>query len=89
MDTVDYMLTTTDNPYNPFTEFDEWNAWDEAQGYYTTAYLARITRSSDEISEANQDVAIENAIDEIVKENILGIYRKVSAKDYTTTGTIE
>lgn len=82
MDRTEYMLTTSDNPYNPFTQFDEWNAWDESQGYFTTAFLARIVRSSDELSEANQHAAIEDAIDEIVTENILGVYRKVSIEDY-------
>lgn len=82
MDTVEYMITTTDNPYNPFTQFDDWDRWDRAAGYYTSAFLARIVRSSNELSEADQRVAIENAIDEIVSENIIGVYRKVSANDY-------
>lgn len=82
MDTVEHMLTTTDNPYNPFTQFDDWDAWDRAAEYYTTAYLARIVKTSSELSEADQQIAIENAIDEIVTENITGNYRKVSASDY-------
>jgi len=73
----DAMLTTIDNPFNPFTQFDDWKAWDEAQGYYTCAYLARIVRSSNELSELDEALAIENAIDEIVKFNVLGIYKKV------------
>jgi hypothetical protein len=73
------MLTTVDNPYNPFTNFDEWNAWDESSGYHTTAFLARVVRSSEELSEADQHVAIEAAIEEIVSENVSGMYRKVSA----------
>lgn len=72
------MLTTLDNPYDPFTQFDEWYAYDERAGYHTMAFLARIVRTSDELSEADQSVAIENAINEIVKENVLGIYRKVT-----------
>jgi len=71
------MLTTTDNPYDPFTHFDEWTQWDEAAGYHTNAYLARITRTSDELSDADYNLAIEYAIDEIVRENITGRYRKV------------
>lgn len=72
-----HMLTTIDNPYNPFTHYDEWYVWDEAAGYHTTAYLARITKTSFELSEADQDLAIEYAIDEIVQLNVLGVYRKV------------
>lgn len=72
------MLTTVDNPYDPFTKFDEWYAFDEASGYHSSALLARIVRTSDDLSEADQSLAIEEAIDEVVRENVLGIYRKVS-----------
>lgn len=71
------MITTTDNPYDPFTQFDEWYAYDVSMGYHTLAYLARIAVSSEELSESDDDKATENAIDEIIKYNILGIYRKV------------
>jgi len=72
------MLTTDDNPYDPFTQFEEWFAFDEAKGYHTCSYLARIAKSSDELSQEDEDLAIEAAIDEIVKFNILGIYKKVT-----------
>lgn len=75
---VQHMLTTVDNPYDPFTQFDLWNAFDEQAGYHTTAYLARVVRTSDELSNADQDIAIEQAIDDIVNENVLGLYRKVA-----------
>jgi hypothetical protein len=74
-----HMLTTVDNPYNPFIEYDEWSSYDERAGYYTPQLLARCTMSSTELSDADQSLAIEQAIDEIVQENILGIYRKVAA----------
>lgn len=80
-DTVQYMLTTVDNPWDPFTNFDEWRAFDEAQGYHTSAFLARVVRSSGALSEEQQQVDIETAIDEIVSENLLGLYRKVSNID--------
>lgn len=75
---VEHMLTTVDNPWNPFTHWDEWYAFDEGAGYKTTAFLARVVITSDELSDADQHLAIEQAIDEIVTENVLGIYRKVS-----------
>ena len=77
MDTVQCMLTTVDNPYNPFTQYDEWEAYDMAMGYYTSALLARITVTSDELSDADQATAIEDAIDEIVKYNVSGMHKKV------------
>lgn len=79
------MLTTIDNPFDPFTQFDEWQAYDEAKGYYTCAYLARIALSSDELSDADEELAIEEAIDEIIKLNILGIYKKVYKKETIKT----
>lgn len=72
------MLTTIDNPFSPFTEYEDWLAFDLSHGYNTNQYLARIVISSDELSEEDQSVAIESAIDEIVKLNIRGIYRKVT-----------
>jgi len=79
------MLTTVDNPFNPFTHFDEWHAYDEASGYYTSEFLARIVITSDELSEADQVLAIEHAIDEIVEENVLGLYRKVTEDGQPST----
>lgn len=73
-----HMLTTTDNPFNPFTHWDEWYEFDEARGYCSSGLLARIALFSDELSEVDQDQALEYAIDEIVSENVLGIYRKVT-----------
>ena len=73
-----HMLTTIDNPYNPWTQYDEWFAWDAQAGYHTPGYLARIVRSSDELSDEDQSLAIEQAIDEIIEENVLGIYKRVA-----------
>ena len=75
---MESMLTTVDNPYDPFSEFREWLAWDEANGYFTSAFLARIVHSSHELSEADQSAAIEAAINEVVAENVNGMYRKVT-----------
>jgi hypothetical protein len=77
-DITEYMLTTVDNPFDPFTRFDEWNQYDIAMGYHTASFLDRIAKSSDEMSEADQVLAIQNAIDEIIQENVSGMWRKVS-----------
>lgn len=74
------MITTVDNPYDPFTQFDEWEAYDEGQGYHTTSYLARIANTSDELSQEDEDLAIDKAVDEIAKMNITGLYKKVTKK---------
>jgi hypothetical protein len=82
---AEHMLTTVDNPFNPFTHFDEWYAYDINAGHYTSAFLARITYTSDELSEADQSFAIETAIDEVVRENVNGLYRKISSNDDVST----
>lgn len=71
------MLTTVDNPFDPFDEFDSWYAWDFQSGYHSLDLLGRIANDSFETSEADRVIAIENAIDEIVSENVNGVYRKV------------
>lgn len=76
------MLTTVDNPYNPFIQFDEWRAFDEAKGYYTCEYLARIAKTSHELSDADYDLAVEEAINEIIYFNVLGIYQKVTKETF-------
>lgn len=79
---VEYMLTTVDNPFNPFTEFDEWFAYDTQMGYNTSSFLDRVAKVSDEISQPDQLLAIQHAIDEIVEENVSGMWRKVSKDSF-------
>jgi hypothetical protein len=76
-----FMLTTIDNPFNPFTQFDDWLAYDEQKGYNTCAYLARIAKTSEELSALDEEMAIDSAIDEIVSYNILGIYQKITKQE--------
>lgn len=72
------MLTTIDNPYDPFTQFDDWKAFDELNGYYTCEYLARICNTYPEMTKEESDYEIQQAIDEICKLNVLGVYKKVT-----------
>lgn len=78
MASEDVMLTTVDNPWNPFTHWDEWREYDESSGHHTLALLGRVTVSSEEMSEADQDVAISDGIDEIIQENVSGVHVKVT-----------
>lgn len=75
---VEYALTTVDNPFDPFTQFTQWYAFDTTRGYHSAELLARVARSSDDLSDADQHAAIQSAIDEIVTENISGMHRKVA-----------
>jgi hypothetical protein len=73
-----HVLTTVDNPFNPVTQFDEWFNWDSMKGYHTLSLLARVVITSDELSEADQAQAVEDAVEEIARENVSGMHRKVS-----------
>lgn len=77
-------ITTIDNPYNPFNDFTSWFMFDIQKGYNTCGYLARISRTSDELTDEENDTEVEKAIDEIVKNDIFNIYKKVKPKDYTS-----
>jgi len=76
-----HMLTTVDNPYDPWTQWDEWFQWDARAGYHTPGLLARVAVTSTELSAADQHVALQSAIDEIVRLNVLGVHRKVKQGD--------
>ena len=75
-------LTTIDNPYDPFEQFDSWFLFDEEKGYHTCAYLGRIARTSDQLSEEENNLEIERAIDEIIKYDFTNIYKKIKRKGY-------
>jgi hypothetical protein len=82
--TTEYMLTTVDNPFDPFTRFDEWLEYDIRLGYNTVSFLDRVAKVSNDLSEPDQALAIQNAIDEIVNENVSGMWRKVSRNSAQT-----
>lgn len=73
----EYMLSTSDNPFNPFTQWEQWFAFDAREGYHTPSYLARVVRTSSELSEADQQLALNDGIDEILEFNLTGNYIKV------------
>lgn len=75
---VEYMLTTVDNPYNPWTEWDDWYAWDTMSGYHTASFLARVAVLPDDLTEHEVLKAIDEAIDQIVAENVSGMFKKIA-----------
>ena len=61
-----YALTTKDNPYDVFDDYINWMHFDHQKGYNTSEFLARIARTSDNLSEEENQKEIERAIDEII-----------------------
>ncbi len=70
-------LTTFDNPFDPFEQFDAWYNFDCDKGYNSCCYLDRIAKTSDQLSDAENEDEIERAIDEIIKYDFMNIYKKV------------
>ena len=75
------MLTTSDNPYDPFEQFQSWFLFDVEKGYNSCAYLGRIARTSEQFSDEENNIIIEEAIDEIIKYDFRNIYKKVKRTD--------
>lgn len=78
---AEYMLSTFDNPFNPFDDFDSWFQYDSDKGYNSCSYLARIARTSDQLSDEENSQEIERAIDEIIKYDFMNIYTKVKGEE--------
>lgn len=74
-------LTTIDNPFDPFEQFDQWFLFDIEKGYNSCAYLARIAKTSEQLSEVEYNDEIERAIDEIVRLDFMNIYKKAINDD--------
>lgn len=70
-------LTTVDNPYDPFNDFYSWFMFDESKGYHSCSYIGRIAKTSEQLSDEENDQEIEKAIDEIIKYDPFNIYKKV------------
>lgn len=68
-------ITTKDNPYDPYEEFDPWYRYDLDHGYDSCGLLDRIAKTSDQLTEQENDREIERAIKEIIKYDVCDLYR--------------
>jgi hypothetical protein len=80
-------ITTLDNPYDYFEQFDEWYAWDISHGYDTIGqpyntlnYVARIAGDGHGLTDEEYEMRINEAVDEILRLNLTGNYRRVIEK---------
>ena len=71
-------LTTKDNPYNPFEDYSSWNSFDIEKGYYSSSRLMRIAKVTDEMTDCEENIEIERAIDEIIANDPFDLYKKVA-----------
>ena len=75
---LQFRISTVDNPFDPFDEFDDWFTFDSRMNYNSSQLVARFLNTSDELSEKDQNLDMETAIDEVIKESPLNIFIKVS-----------
>lgn len=76
------MLTTIDNNFDPFSDFKRWYELDiQLSEMYKRPnccqYVDRIVKKSPNMSEDEEEEAYENALNEIIKIDPLGVYKIV------------
>lgn len=59
--------TTVDNPFDPFTQWSRWYDFDEKMGYHTCAAVDRICGDTSNLSDAEEDLLLDDAIITLVK----------------------
>lgn len=79
-DSKQVFITTVDNPFDYFKQFDEWLNYDRLMGYFTLEYLARIAKTSKDLSDEDERLELERAIDSIIEWNG-SMYKKVYSSD--------
>ena len=75
--TKETWVTTLDNPFDPFSEPENWKRFDEDHKYFTTALICRFLKVSDDFDQETYNQCLEDAVNEIVRFNFTGNYRKV------------
>lgn len=75
-------LTTIDNPFDPIDDFDRWLSADMQLAVSngrrdTCSMLALFAKTSPNFSDSKNSKEIEKAIDEIVENDFVGIFRKI------------
>lgn len=75
--TKDWMISTSDNPYNPWTQFHEWFVWDETNGYHTCQRLAKLSDFTDDLGDTEELLSYYDAAEKLLLYNVPGNYIRV------------
>lgn len=71
-------LTTKDNPYDYFKYPDEWTSYEVLTGSRVYNMLGRFAYTSGDISYEENAREVERAIDDIIKNDPVGVFVKVT-----------
>lgn len=71
------MVTTNDNPFNPFKDFDSWLMFDIEHGYNSWGRVMRLAHIEPDMTQEEENLEVERAIDELVKIDITDTYKKI------------
>ena len=74
-------ITTVDNPFDPIDDFNSWFLFDVEKGYYTCNKIARLTNTTDDMTQKEEDEEVERAIDRLIEIDPLDIYIKVTKEN--------
>lgn len=86
------MLTTVDNPYDPYTQYDLWYGFDSSKRIIKQVdpnvkiatncceYLDRIAITSNDMTEEENQMERQRAIEEIIRLDPWGIFKKAYPK---------
>ena len=77
-----FWLTTKDNPFNPFTQFEEWLTFDESNNYFSSGLLARIAKTSNDLSNKDNNDEIHSAMAWIVANDPSNNYTIVTPSSF-------
>lgn len=72
-----YWLTTTDNPYDPFEDFKHWYMYDTSHGYFTAGLVARIAKTSTDLTDDEYQEEVNRAINFIIANGLGDNYKRV------------
>ena len=82
---IEYMLTTVDNPFDPFDQFDSWHLFDKEKGYNSCERLMRIAKLVDGMSEEEENIELERAMNVLIENDVLDVFRKAERVVEDTT----
>lgn len=75
------LLTTIDNPYHPADAFDEWYKFDQEHGYHTSQRLAKVAKTSINLTDAENQRIINGAVKDFIRLDELNLYTMVVVEE--------